>query len=463
MKNILDKIADSTRKRVAEAKKKIPAEKIKAEALAMPKLGFEFENALKKPGISFICECKKASPSKGLIAEDFPYLDIAREYEKAGADCISVLTEPEYFLGSTEYLREIAAAVKIPCIRKDFVVDEYMIYEARTLGASAVLLICSILGGERLREYIGICDTLGLSALVEAHDEDEVKMALEAGARVIGVNNRNLRDFSVSTGNAVKLRELVPENVVFVAESGIKTAEDIKVLRDAKVDAVLIGETLMRAKDKWKKLRELRGDKMPKIKICGIMREQDCDCLNETLPDLAGFIFWEKSRRCITPDTALKFRERLDRRIKTVGVFVDEDIDTICDIARSGAIDVIQLHGTETDETVERIKALTGLPVMKAFTVKGAADIDPAMRTPADMLLLDNGRGTGESFDWDNLEDVDRLYYLAGGLDPDNVAEAVERYCPYGVDVSSGVETDGQKDSDKIRRFINTVRTVGLF
>jgi len=463
MKNILDKIADSTRKRVAEAKKTIPAEKMKADALAMPKLGFEFEKALKKPGISFICECKKASPSKGLIAEDFPYLDIAREYEKAGADCISVLTEPEYFLGSTEYLREIAAAVQIPCIRKDFVVDEYMIYEARTLGASAVLLICSILGGERLREYIGICDTLGLSALVEAHDEDEVKMALEAGARVIGVNNRNLRDFSVSTGNAVKLRELVPENVVFVAESGIKTAEDIKVLRDAKVDAVLIGETLMRAKDKWKKLRELRGDKMPKIKICGIMREQDCDCLNETLPDLAGFIFWEKSRRCITPDTALKFRERLDRRIKTVGVFVDEDIDTICDIARSGAIDVIQLHGTETDETVERIKALTGLPVMKAFTVKGAADIDPAMRTPADMLLLDNGRGTGESFDWDNLEDVDRLYYLAGGLDPDNVAEAVERYCPYGVDVSSGVETDGQKDSDKIRRFINTVRTVGLF
>ena len=226
----------------------------------MPKLTFSFENALKKQDIAFICECKKASPSKGIIAEDFPYLQIARDYEAAGADCISVLTEPEFFLGSTEYLREISAAVKTPCIRKDFVVDEYMIYEARTLGAAAVLLICSILGEEKLREYIGICDTLGLSALVEAHDEAEVRMAINAGARVIGVNNRDLKNFSVSTDNAVKLRKLVPENIVFVAESGIKTAEDIAVLRKAGVDAVLVGETLMRAEDKTAKIRELKGD-----------------------------------------------------------------------------------------------------------------------------------------------------------------------------------------------------------
>ncbi len=198
---------------------------------------------------------------------------------------------------------------------------------------------------------------------------------------------------------------------------------------------------------------------MCKIKICGIMRDQDCDVLNEVLPDLAGFIFWNKSRRCITLDTALRFREKLDRRIKTVGVFVDETPERIAEIAATGAIDVIQLHGHETDETIELVKKLTGKPVMKAFVIKGAADIDPAMKSKADMLLLDNGRGTGESFDWDNLEDVDRLYYLAGGLDPDNVYAAIDRYAPYGVDVSSGVETNGQKDPDKIRRFVKAVRS----
>ncbi len=259
MEDILEKIAASTVNRVEVAKKKVSAEDMKRAALSMPKLTFTFEKALRKPDIAFICECKKASPSKGIIAEEFPYLDIAREYEAAGADCISVLTEPEFFLGSTEYLREIAAEVKTPCIRKDFVVDEYMIYEARTLGAAAVLLICSLLGEERLKEYIGICDTLGLSALVEAHDEYEIKMAVSAGARIIGVNNRNLRDFSVSTDNAVKLRAFVPDGIVFVGESGIKTAEDVETLRKAGVDAVLVGETLMRAADKKAALAELKG------------------------------------------------------------------------------------------------------------------------------------------------------------------------------------------------------------
>ena len=202
---------------------------------------------------------------------------------------------------------------------------------------------------------------------------------------------------------------------------------------------------------------------MTKIKICGIMREEDCEILNELLPDLAGFILWEKSRRCITPQTAVKLRKRLDGRIKTVGVFVDEEPEKILETAASGAINVIQLHGNEDYPTTEYIRAKSGLPVIKAFTVKSAADIDPAMGSPADMLLLDNGRGTGESFDWDNLEDVDRLYFLAGGLSPENVGTAIERYCPYGVDVSSGVETDGQKDHNKIRRFIEEVRKADSF
>ena len=256
---ILDQLADHARERVAAAKKKLSAEDVKRLALELPKGQFEFEKALKKDDIAFICECKKASPSKGVIAEDFPYLDIAREYEAAGADCISVLTEPKWFLGSGEYLREIASNVSIPCIRKDFTVDEYMIYEAKLLGAKAVLLICSILPQQQIKEYISICDELGMSALVEAHDEAELRAAVAAGSRIIGVNNRNLKDFSVDTGNSRRLRELAPEAVSFVSESGVRSAEDIRLVREGGVNAVLIGETLMRAADKKAKLAELKG------------------------------------------------------------------------------------------------------------------------------------------------------------------------------------------------------------
>lgn len=256
---ILDKLADYAKFRTESAKKVLPYDMIKSKALSLPVGEFEFENALKKPDISFICECKKASPSKGIIAEDFPYLQIAQEYEKAGADCISVLTEPKWFLGSDDYLQEIAHTVSIPCIRKDFTVDDYMIYEAKLLGAKAVLLICSILTPEQVKSYIEVCDRLGLSALVETHDENEVKTAVNCGARLIGVNNRNLSDFSVDTGNSRKLRELVPHDILFVSESGVKSAEDIALLRESGVDAVLIGETLMKATDKTAKLAELRG------------------------------------------------------------------------------------------------------------------------------------------------------------------------------------------------------------
>ena len=257
--SILDELADYAKQRVHLSKQAAALEDVKARALAMPKGEFEFENALAQPDISFICECKKASPSKGVIAEDFPYLQIAKDYENAGADCISVLTEPKWFLGSDEYLRQIAQGVSIPCLRKDFTVDEYMIYEAKLLGAKAVLLICSILSPQQIESYLDICDDLGLSALVEAHDEGEIQTAVSVGARIIGVNNRNLKDFSVDTGNSARLRELVPPSVLFVSESGIKTPSDVEALRSAGADAVLIGETLMRAADKKVMLAQLRG------------------------------------------------------------------------------------------------------------------------------------------------------------------------------------------------------------
>ncbi|MBO4458121.1 MAG: indole-3-glycerol phosphate synthase TrpC [Butyrivibrio sp.] len=256
---ILDEIAAYAKKRVDAAKAVVSLEEIKERALATPKGDFSFEKNLRRDDISFICECKKASPSKGIIAEEFPYLDIAKEYDAAGADCISVLTEPHWFLGKDEYLAEIAKTVSIPCLRKDFTVDEYMIYEAKVLGASAVLLICSILDDAAIEKYLGICNDLGLSALVETHDEEEVKRAVKLGASIIGVNNRNLKDFSVDTSNSEKLRSIIPSEAVFVSESGVKTAEDVAHLREIRADAVLIGETLMRAADKKAKLNELKG------------------------------------------------------------------------------------------------------------------------------------------------------------------------------------------------------------
>lgn len=261
--NILEQLAAYARTRVEQAKAVRPLADVKAAALAQPKGDFAFEKALAQPGVRFICECKRASPSKGLIAPVFPYLDIAKEYAAAGADAISVLTEPKWFLGSDEYLQQIAAAVPVPCLRKDFTVDEYMIYEAKLLGASAVLLICSLLDTETLHQYLGICDALGLSALVEAHDEQEIASAAAAGARVIGVNNRNLKNFTVDVTNSLALRQKAPPGVLFVAESGITSPSDVSALRAAGVDAVLVGEALMRAPDKATALAALRGVNAP--------------------------------------------------------------------------------------------------------------------------------------------------------------------------------------------------------
>lgn len=264
MATILDRLAAHAVERVAEKKKTVSLEEIREKALALYRqepegTAFAFEKALSGEGIHFICECKKASPSKGLIAPDFPYVDIARDYEAAGASAISILTEPKWFLGEDRFLQEIADAVGIPCLRKDFTVDPYMIYEAKLLGASAVLLICAILDDAQLAEYLETAHSLGLSALVEAHDETEVRRALAAGARIIGVNNRDLHTFNVDINNSVRLRGLIPADRIYVSESGIRNADDVGVLYRNGTNAVLIGETLMRSPDKGAQLQELRS------------------------------------------------------------------------------------------------------------------------------------------------------------------------------------------------------------
>jgi indole-3-glycerol phosphate synthase len=263
---ILEEIVKKTQSRVARAKETAPFDQVREQALASVKKqapdagsAFPFEQALAMPGLSFICEVKKASPSKGIIAEDFPYLAIAAEYEAAGAAAISVLTEPEYFLVSVQYLRELAAEIIIPVLRKDFIVDAYQIYEAKILGAQAVLLICALLDEATLSRYITIAGELGLSSLVEIHDEAEAEKALTAGAKIIGINNRDLKTFTVDTGVTTSLRKLIPAGVITVAESGIKSPDDIRALKGAGVDAVLVGESLMRSADKKRFLAELKA------------------------------------------------------------------------------------------------------------------------------------------------------------------------------------------------------------
>lgn len=260
MSTILDKIVEKTRQRVFLLKKEKSLDQLLQIAQTLDKGDFPFEKALAQKDISFICEVKKASPSKGMICENFSYVQTAIDYEKAGASAISVLTEPYFFLGSDRYLSEISQKVSIPLLRKDFIIDEYQIYEAKVIGADAILLICSILSDEQLHYFLEVAESLGLSALVEAHNEDELNRALKAKARIIGINNRDLRTFEVDINHGMRLRHLVPSNILFVSESGIKTPQDVQNLRENNVDAALIGETFMRAKDKTKALKVLKGE-----------------------------------------------------------------------------------------------------------------------------------------------------------------------------------------------------------
>ena len=257
---ILDKLADLSRARAAADQEKVPETVLREQAKALGKgNGVAFLSALKKPGISFICEIKKASPSKGLISPDFPYLKIAADYERAGADCISCLTEPEYFLGSDQIFREVRAQVSLPMLRKDFTVSAYQLDQAWVMGANAALLIVSLLDAKTLETYLEYCADLGIAALVETHDAEEIRTAVSAGAKIIGVNNRNLKDFSVDFGNAARLRDLIPPDCVYIAESGVKGPEDVALLKGIGADAALIGEALMRSPDPAETLRLFRG------------------------------------------------------------------------------------------------------------------------------------------------------------------------------------------------------------
>ena len=474
---ILDKIIEATKIRVAQEKQVESPETVKAAALALPSdTGFPFEAALRQQDFNFICEVKKASPSKGIIAEHFPYLDIAKEYEVAGAAAISVLTEPDFFKGDKKYLQEIASTVKIPVLRKDFIIDEYQIYQAKVWGASAILLICACLDVPTLTKFRELADSLGLSSLVEAHDENEVQMAIDCGARIIGVNNRNLKDFTVDVQNSVRLRNLVQDDVIFVSESGLETPEDIQVLRDNNIGVALMGETFMRSPNKVEKLAYLYGPTYytPKVKMCGISKVETIPAIVDAKPDYMGLVF-APSKRQVTVEQAKILIEELHKQcinhydtkvVKTVGVFVNETLDNLVRIADTANLDAVQLHGDEDEAFIQSLKERTNVEVWKAIQIRTAADTEKWIDSSAEMLLFDayhkdERGGTGEVFDWSSLDAFERPFMLAGGIDSTNVARAIRTVRPYGIDISSGIETNGMKDDKKITAFTKIVKSIG--
>ena len=521
---ILDKIIEATKIRVVQEKQVDSPESVKAAALALPAdTGFPFEAALRQQDFNFICEVKKASPSKGIIAEHFPYLDIAIEYEVAGAAAISVLTEPDFFKGDKTYLQEIASTVKIPVLRKDFIIDEYQIYQAKVWGASAILLICACLDVPTLTKFRELADSIGLSSLVEAHDEHEVQMAIDCGARIIGVNNRNLKDFTVNVQNSVRLRNLVKDDVIFVSESGLETPEDIQVLRDNNIGVALMGETFMRSPNKVEKLAYLYGLTYytPTIKMCGISKVETIPAIVDAKPDYMGLVF-APSKRQVTVDQAKTLVEELHKQyanrynrdaeqysndvvqdgpvigavqegtatgdaqegvlirtentsptlihqesIKIVGVFVNETLENLVTIATEVNLDAVQLHGDEDESFIQTLKEQSNVEVWKAVQIRSAADAEAWIDSSADMLLFDayhkdERGGTGEVFDWSSLDEFERPFMLAGGIDSSNVARAIRAVRPYGIDISSGIETEGVKDNEKIKAFTNIVRTIAM-
>lgn len=486
---ILDKIIEATKIRVVQEKQVETPEAVKAAALAMSAdTGFPFEAALRQQDFNFICEVKKASPSKGIIAEHFPYLEIAKEYEVAGAAAISVLTEPDFFKGDKKYLQEIASTVKIPVLRKDFIIDEYQIYQAKVWGASVILLICACLDVPTLTKFRELADSLGLSSLVEAHDEHEVQMAIDCGARIIGVNNRNLKDFTVDVQNSVRLRNLVQDDVIFVSESGLETPEDIQVLRDNNIGVALMGETFMRSHNKVEKLAYLYGSTYytPKVKMCGISKIETIPAVIEANPDYMGLVF-APSKRQVTVDQAKSLVKELHKQygnrysrdevqcsndvvqefIKTVGIFVNETLDNLVTIATEVNLDAVQLHGDEDEAFIQSLKERTNVEVWKAVQIRSATDAEAWIDSSADMLLFDayhkdERGGTGEVFDWSCLDEFERPFMLAGGIDGTNVARAIRTVRPYGIDISSGIETEGVKDDKKIKAFTNIVRTIAM-
>jgi indole-3-glycerol phosphate synthase/phosphoribosylanthranilate isomerase len=493
---ILDRIVAATRHDLAERRARISLEELHARATSAP-APRPFAAALRPDAdgpARLIAEVKRASPSKGLLAEAFDPEARARAYESGAAAAVSVLTEPHFFRGSLDHLRDVRATVGIPVLRKDFLVDPYQVYEARAAGADAVLLICALLDDEQLEQMLALTRELGMEALVEAHSEEEVRRAVVAGAGVVGVNSRDLRTFAVDPAVVRRLRPLVPADRVFVAESGIADWQGAAHARAWGADAILVGEALMRAADQRVKAHELAtapggaiaaffaGMGRPFIKICGLTAPEQAAHVARLGADAFGLVF-APSRRRVTPDQACEILGALTPRPpspqgkgeenlpRAIGVFVNEPASDIARIAEHVGLDAVQLSGDETPEACTEVAAATNLPVVKALRLRTADDLDllDAYVRAGVIPLLDTPSrdgsygGTGQTGDWELARQIAACWpvILSGGLTPENVAEALAAVGPRGVDVSSGVETGGTKDLAKVGAFITAARGSG--
>ncbi len=497
MNDFLGKIVDVKREevRAARAAAPLPALRSRCRDLPPPR---PFAAALRREGLSVIAEAKRASPSAGIIRDPFDPAGIARACERGGAAALSVLTEGSCFLGSLDHLRRAREAVRLPVLRKDFIVDEYQVYESAAAGADAILLIAELLDFRRLRDYLALAKNLGLACLVETHGKKELEKALEAGAEIVGVNNRDLKTLRVDLGVSLELLPLIPDGRVKVSESGIRSAEDAARLRAAGADALLVGEAILRSGDIADTIRILSAttqtksnerDQAPilprrntspcrqgpqpdaarrymKIKICGLTRPKDVLSLNGLPVDYAGFIFVPSSPRCLDLPSAQEIVPLLKPAIKKVGVFMDDDPSRVLMIARALRLDLLQFHGSETPAYCDRFD----IPYFKTVRVRGRIDAASLRAYRPEAFLLDTFAprrhgGTGKTFDWSiarALSDQGLRVLLAGGLNPDNVARAIAEAAPWGVDVSSGVESSpGTKDHSKLQRFISAARGGG--
>ena len=469
MGTILDTIVARVRADLEEEKLRVPLEEIRQRAELQPPArdfyGALYGSTLQGTycSVKLIAEVKKASPSKGLLCPDFDPVRLARTYEAGGAAAISVLTEPHFFQGSLDYLAAVRAAVAVPVLRKDFIVDSYQVYQARASGADAILLICALLDDAQLRELLDLARQLGMRCLVEVHNEQETRRAVASGARIIGINNRDLRDFHVDIQTTRQLRALIPGDRLVVSESGLHTRRDVNKLAIWRVQALLVGEALVTASDVAEKVRELS---QVQTKICGIRTPDMARHAAEAGADYIGLVFYPTSKRLVKAEEVISITRELRQRAeaglhapKTVGVFVNEPPDKINALVREYGLDMVQLSGDESPDVCRAIEA----PVLKAVRPHTQEDIDAleAYRPGVQAFLLDtfvpgSWGGTGQVGDWLLAREMARRYptMLAGGLTPENVGGAIEAVQPWGVDVSSGVETDGQKDEQKISQFI---------
>lgn len=485
----LNRIITQTQIDLEERKREVPLTEIQRQASEQPRPRDLLETFKSRSQIHLIAEVKRASPSKGMLAPHIDPVELARTYEANGASAISVLTEPHFFLGSPEYLTAIKQAVSIPVLRKDFIIDEYQVYEARAWGADVILLICAILDDTRLRRLLHVANELGMRCLVEVHTREEAQRAIEAGAIVIGVNSRDLVTFQMNPYLLGEIRHIIPKDRVVIAESGIHTEADARRLARYDVQAMLVGESLVVSNDVPTQMHLLLhgANRSTQVKICGLRTAEHINIATEAGADMLGFIFHPPSHRFIEPQqvcSVLQASENAStqaltqhasdlspsvetaihsiRRPDLVGVFVNKEADYINEVAEQVGLQYVQLHGTETPEFCQQIKR----PVIKAIQVHSTADLEQikTFQSVVWRLLLDTPTpdwgGSGETHDWELAHLVSQTHriLLAGGLRVENVAEAIRQVRPWGVDVSSGVETDRRKDSEKIRAFVKQVR-----